>query len=1058
MGNTPSAEMPRKAHKLSKPQTGSRSVATIPATNNSPRPSNVNRPGSASRTSQIAPQAAGPVPSWPLASAQEVVMENHGSFADMRADREQKRNSGLFRTGTLQSDQGARRNSIRSTTASNDIARNGSRTTLAVADYQPITRAYSLQSQDTRASLVNFDIRSNDMQRDFRRDDQHSIIASPVHDSFDIPGDQGRSVGTAIPRNSSDASLYIPMRRRSMVQTPGVATRAQVPLSTKSSFRLSHPPTPSMSRRNSIEQSATRHLSLPPPSTNLLHQERAVTPCEDEFRQLGGMKFGSLRIINGSPVATPTPGCGPGPFAPPSDVTSQSYFEMSGSNAVAATAPNAPSRWEIDQPPVTLVTSYIAHSEIAKPMPMSPTHGQNAVGELQTTSKHTAQEDDLFEDDGSPEIAQQETLDVRNDPNAKPTTAIDDPTPKSKASSIISRSDSAYTASPSSSGPSRVPLSKSDSGYASKSSIRSRHGSRSKSRDDNSESRSSIEAPLAPTGAAPQSEGPAVSKGQGLTEQMRPFRFSTPASKSQKEEVAIASPKSLASPSMMRFPLLRPRESRDSVPNTAAQPKKAEAQAVSQGDSRNANNDRGSTAAGKPGKFHRLLSGRRRKSLPAAHATFNQDSNDVLMPSVPVGMEHHLMERNGRFPSGERRFPLRIEPSKETLKTILSVGSMELSQPEDDANDGQEDVGLSSLGIYGQPLRSHPVRSLAKSRSDETISALPLTESNRPSVAKTENVLAAQQVATATNLGRKSSSHREELARSARASTEPPALREARDENLSQSRRTLTKPHRSTSKPRELTSRISEPNFLSQEPKPHRSLIPDISSSRRTKTPPPLSMRVSNPKIASALKSRSQVSVVEYSDLEAIRDPSEEHERSSVHASQPTQSYGLMSPTYQEFGTYQQLQQPFSPHRFDVRTRHEVRNWHHDLSHEEERFSAHPFGNTQSQSDSHFYMPNSEHAYSGRILHHKMSHDSYRSSQTQESYYYDHAAQGHSMERSRSHQQLALEYGVTHSRPYSRGARRASLESRGQPTHQNPPFRVLHSYNSPAYRNVPIWG
>jgi hypothetical protein len=56
----------------------------------------------------------------------------------------------------------------------------------------------------------------------------------------------------------------------------------------------------------------------------------------------------------------------------------------------------------------------------------------------------------------------------------------------------------------------------------------------------------------------------------------------------------------------------------------------------------------------------------------------------------------------------------------------------------------------------------------------------------------------------------------------------------------------------------------------------------------------------------------------------------------------------------------------------------------------------------------------------------------------------------------------------THQRPWMSPdayhyANRPSRSSHGPPTPSNrpregPPYRVLHSYNSPAYRNVPIWG
>ncbi|KAG7120194.1 hypothetical protein HYQ44_004690 [Verticillium longisporum] len=116
----------------------------------------------------------------------------------------------------------------------------------------------------------------------------------------------------SIPRVDSNVSLYAPARRRSVIQTPGVATRkpGDSSVSRKSSFRHSHPPTPvgGRSRRGSYvaEAEVVRVISMPPPRVIAVDEvERVETPPELDYRQLGAMKHGSLRITNGA--ASPVP-------------------------------------------------------------------------------------------------------------------------------------------------------------------------------------------------------------------------------------------------------------------------------------------------------------------------------------------------------------------------------------------------------------------------------------------------------------------------------------------------------------------------------------------------------------------------------------------------------------------------------------------------------------------------------------------------------------------------------------------------------------------------------
>lgn len=190
-------------------------------------------------------------------------------------------------------------------------------------------------------------------------------IISPISPTTLPPGDdpyvtdtyqqQQHNVAADGPlaRSQSDLSMYAPTRRRSLIQVPGVATRSEPrypPLHVHSvgsnaSYRQSFPaasvvPTPDDtdddidSGRNSFESYRRRHLSMPlPPSLDLDGVERAGTPPNIEFRQLGAIKFGSLHITNGTPSSTPGPleeefrTAHASPVSPPAETTSTpSYF------------------------------------------------------------------------------------------------------------------------------------------------------------------------------------------------------------------------------------------------------------------------------------------------------------------------------------------------------------------------------------------------------------------------------------------------------------------------------------------------------------------------------------------------------------------------------------------------------------------------------------------------------------------------------------------------------------------------------------------------------------
>ncbi|CAI4211353.1 unnamed protein product [Parascedosporium putredinis] len=233
-----------------------------------------------------------------------------------------------------------------------------------------------------------------------------------------------RAPSVRLSRANSEISLFAPVRRRSIIRTPGVATRAETAseASRRTSLRGRHETAASarQSRRNSIERSPTRIQSVPSKLTDL-NGQRAVTPSETDYQQLGAMKFGSLRITNGAP-------------SPSSDKRrrkrgsgGQVFVLHNDSNSSLESTPkqNAAVHLKIAEPrPIVSALSPITATFLkleAGAESQSSTHARTDAGsfanflpginfgsftlseprpvsplQLQTTSKHTAMEDDLL--------------------------------------------------------------------------------------------------------------------------------------------------------------------------------------------------------------------------------------------------------------------------------------------------------------------------------------------------------------------------------------------------------------------------------------------------------------------------------------------------------------------------------------------------------------------------------------------------------------------------------------------------------------------------------------
>ncbi|KAM0275799.1 hypothetical protein ACHAQH_007380 [Verticillium albo-atrum] len=293
----------------------------------------------------------------------------------------------------------------------------------------------------------------------------------------------------------------------------------------------------------------------------------------------------------------------------------------------------------------------------------------------------------------SPEYAPYEVLDVREDPSAKP--SIERPLiGQTKAQGIV-RADSGLVVTPVSELPldSLKPLAKADSGYSSNVSLRSFSSKKAAAEGErptrtkterkittandisgpvegdrggtglvqfcgSSIDNKSIGAPSPPV-CSPASTGP-------------PAQIFSPWSPHQQELDHLHSPSStskmrrrLHASSSYIFGRAPERSENVSPVSASMSPTDIERSSSALSIGGNINNKN---------KLQRLLSGARVRGPPAVHPTHSVQGS---IPSIPRDVEAKLNEHTGQYPMMSKQLTMHHYPSKDTLKTILSVGSVE---------------------------------------------------------------------------------------------------------------------------------------------------------------------------------------------------------------------------------------------------------------------------------------------------------------------------------------------------------------------------------------------
>ncbi|KAK4151897.1 hypothetical protein C8A00DRAFT_35417 [Chaetomidium leptoderma] len=706
MGNAQSTEAPRRtSQRLSKPKTGNHATAGLLSSGSF---------SNSARHFSNAPLPNPPPPSSRVASTASSVVEASGGL-DRRLDsltslqsapaaqRESKRRS-LFRSRSSRRADSAPQNhgGGPGSRMVDRMTRASSMTYESAVAYYGQTGSENRLSQPESRTSWNYNLTSYEAKRLLNLAEEPQLehaaamsenMMTAVTETTWKSSNPSHPPSAPITRANSDVSLYMPVRRRSIIQTPGVATRSRStrdpPPLPQLNFRHSHPPTPSLSRQHSVESYRSGVMSMPPRMPDSDCMPRVATPCEDSYLSIGAFKLGSLRITNGAPR----------PVTPEIDMA-RGNEGLSTRHAITRDA-----YLQISETGIT--TSAAEQNAVLSPKSLpeittSPTQRQPTSPGLQTTSKITALEDQLFDDEAQPEYSSIEILDVRLDPNAKPPhTQIERSTGAS-----VTRTDSGFmsTASPASEVPLK-PLAKADSGYSSNVSLRSFQAKAQVF--ENPPIAASTEKQL--PNSTSHRGAPVGSERESVSNQ--PVKVLYPAVPERESRPPPVPPKDAARYSSVSQPRLngvaRERVSiyisaEENKTNTAGatrhslspiatvhsgnrEPSSPGSEVRSPVSIRSSASDNsGSTrstggGARKVGRLQRFLSGTRRPNptSPTVQATHALEQANI--PPVPREVQYKLHERAGRFPTTAKRLAVRPRSSLDTLKTIFSVGSIEAS-------------------------------------------------------------------------------------------------------------------------------------------------------------------------------------------------------------------------------------------------------------------------------------------------------------------------------------------------------------------------------------------
>lgn len=949
---------------------------------------------------------------------------------------------------------------------------------------------YNLTSYEAKR-LLNLDEEPCDQATAMSENRTTTVTETTWKSSNPIPS----SSNAPIARTDSDVSLYMPVRRRSTIRTPGVATRSastnrELSPRPRVNVRHSLPPTPSLSRKQSVESYRSGIVSMPAVIADSDSAARAVTPCEDKYLSIGTFKLGSLRITNGTPS----------PLTPDLDKTDvnrgwgsgqaaarDGYF--SGTPLLGSGAANIKAPYSTRSPGLL--------SPANKSLTPSPTQAQSTSPALQTTSKVAAVADQLFEDEPQPEYSSVEILDVRLDPSAKAPYAQPEP----DAVTSVTRTDSGFvsTTSPGSE-VSYKALSKADSGYSSNVSLRSLHG---KSQGTEN-ARPAVPEKTSIHGLSTQSESiPLESrKPSPGAEVLSPavVEEDVPPPVPPKDAARYSSGSRLSVNNTPRsdIPSHGPLENRKPGRTTAMQHglhpiatlslTNGMESVPSNSDPRSPTSVK-SPSSDKPGsprsasrgppktsRLHRLLSSARR---PVADSSTTQSTfalESATSSSAFQDVEQSLIDRAARLPATARRLVLKSRPSLDTLKTIFSVGSFETQL--DNVNSTHTptsypaDIGGS--GAWKQPL--HPAIAHLIPRKPITRKPVPVRLGSAPEThRKPESSLrhssfigftsaevpplpekSSRRTMSLTSLGEHvlESGYRASginLPSSTADLPSPPlpspvakALAAERKSNTSETAYPARRPASlrippSLSRKGSRESLQSYPAGQALASKASMESVRSYASSRpgvgsEPSYPRPHSMISMDPRRLQSFRQYSPQSSPYDSPIKEIQTNTVPHRHSQTFSPGGSRRNSITS--VQSDGAFYSVNTPGRQFRTTQQQQQRHQSLRHRASYDGYSYQYRSTGYPPSMSNGYTAPPQMSSSTGGRSYLNPAATWSRSQADAAAGQYY----QPHPVYVPRGHY-----------RNRSMGGTRAELGP-------NPPYRVLHSYNSPAYRHAPIWG
>jgi hypothetical protein len=525
------------------------------------------------------------------------------------------------------------------------------------------------------------------------------------------------------------------------------------------------------------------------------------------------------------------------------------------------------------------------------------------------------------------------------------------------------------------------------------------------------------------------------------------------------------------------------------------------------------------SGSNRPSKLQRLISGatRRQSHSPlTAHATHAFDKTAI--PSIPQEVETKLHEHTGMFPITSKRLALKPKASKDTLKTIFSVGSMEINfdavnsaasaddgMPENDGSRGRQLVHSVQSSIADAAAHIISRKSMARKPLPARKDSAERDSSNAVHDVLGEVVLPSEAELTSYNWVNTSLGHNAydaALVAMAEGSLSRSLPQDAPGRTLSM---TASVEHSVyTSLTRRPSTSYHNPQGLEVEgPVLPRRESRETIMPKKTKTPPPVSMMTrsrSSLRVSAPLRHQSSsYSLSRKSSRENIHShPSHQQlEQNSQNLSRRSSRENIHSyPSYQQgHNTIREESMspppipPINPRRSLSRDRASQQAAAFELRRQNSSsktdlaasrrptMSSMDYSRsnslTASRQDQHGYQvqrPSSTQPYHGhpghpqQQLRHHASHDSFRSTKSRShppSVPNGSTAPVKPRMDSRRTTQPAVpnknqdQFGVYPPHIPRGHGRSRSIGNRGFPA---APYRVLHSYNSPAYRNAPIWG